>query len=158
MPQRLLLRRSLVMAAACAPVGAAAGGWVSLNAIGQGYELFWLASALGAASAGGLCWRVVAAARPGPARGAFAGFLAGVLGHWITWFLMLAGSWIAYQLTGSPVSSLGEPPADPLVAAWGAAAYSLFSLIVCGWLTAPGGAILGALLGKAQAKAAEGKA
>lgn len=143
-------RRSLVFGALCASVGLLVGILVSLGAEGDGYRWFFVAAALAAFGSGAALWRVLPerSARRRPAWGALAGALAGVVSHYLTWYLGYVGANLCFWLTGGCTSSLGEPPADLLLALSGAAGLTFFSLLIVGWLTAPIGAVLGWAFGR----------
>ena len=75
--------------------------------------------------------------------GATAGAVAGVVSHYLTWTLAFLGANLCFWLTGGCTGSLGDPPANLLVALTGAAAQTFLSLLIFGWLTVPIGAVLG---------------
>lgn len=147
-------RRSLTFGALCAGVGLLFGIFVFLQAEGEGYQWFVVAAALAAFVSGAALWRVL------PERvlhhrlrwGAVAGALAGLVSHYLTWYLQYLGAILCYWLTGGCTGSLGDSPANPLVALVGAAGFSFFSLIALGWLTVPIGAVLGWVFGFATQK------
>jgi len=143
-------RRSLVFGALCAGVGLVVGILVSLGAAGDGYRWFFVSAALAAFGSGAVLWRVLPErfARRRAAWGALAGALAGVVSHYLTWYLGYLGANLCFWLTGGCTGSLGDPPAGPLTALWGAAALTFFSLLIVGWLTAPIGAVLGWAFGR----------
>jgi hypothetical protein len=113
------------------------------NAVGEGWR--WMVPSSGASAfvVGALVWWALIARRssPRPARGAACGALVGVLSHPIAWYLVLVVHWL-----GDARSSLGEPPADPFTAVLGAATFSVWSLLLTGWLTVPVATLVGWLL------------
>lgn len=145
-------KRSLVFGALCAGVGLLFGILVFLPAEGEGYRWFFLATTLAAFASGATLWRVL------PERihshrlvwGALAGALAGLVSHYLAWYLAYLGANLCFWLTGGCTSSLGEPPANLLVAFVGAAGFTFFSLYIVGWLTVPIGAGLGLAFGSAS--------
>lgn len=143
-------RRSLVFGALCAIVGVLFGIYVFLNAAGEGYRWFFVAAALAAFGSGAALWRILPerSASRRPAWGALAGALAGVVSHYLTWYLSYLGANLCFWLTGKCTGSLGDPPANLLMALEGAAALTFFSLLALGWLTAPIGAVLGWAFGR----------
>lgn len=144
------VRRSLVFGALCAAVGLLFGILVSVTAEGAGYQWFFVPAVLAAFCSGAVLWRVLPEvfSRRRLVWGAFAGALAGVVSHYVTWYLGFLGFNLCFWLTGGCTSSLGEPPASLLQAFAGAAGLSFFSLLILGWLTAPIGAVLGWAFGR----------
>ena len=136
---------SQVFGAWCAVVGLLFGAFFSLQASGRGWAGLAVAAPLAAFLTGAVLWRLVAAraTERRALRGALAGGLAGIAAHFLTWYLWYAGMSLCHLLTGGCTDSLGQPPAGPLVAIAGAAGLTGFSLVVCGWVTAPVGALLG---------------
>jgi len=148
------LKHSLVMGAACGLVGLAVGLIVRSTATGEGYEAFPLYALVAGFLTGTAAWWLLVA-RPGAyrgRRGALAGALAGLVAHYVCWYLMILGSNICYWLWGGCVSSLGEPPVDPLYGLVGAATLSLVSLLLFGWLTISAGALIGFILTRRQGR------
>jgi hypothetical protein len=155
---RLLVkfRHSLPMGLICALVGGLAGLWVTTTATGDGYGVFIIAAPIAAFLTGMFSWWLLVA-RPGRRsllRGAAAGTLAALLGHFLCWYLILVGAYVWYQL-GGPWNAIGGPPGNPLVAIAAAGAYGAFSLLFIGWVTVPCGALLGGLLAVVQNRRVE---
>jgi hypothetical protein len=146
------VQHSLVMGALCGVVGLGVGIVVRVNATGGGYEAFPLYASLAALLTGTAAWWLLVAlpAAYRSLRGALAGALAGLVAHYVCWYLMILGSNVCYWLWGACVGSLGEPPVDPLYGLLGAAALSLGSLLLFGWLTVPAGGVLGFILARRQ--------
>ncbi len=142
---------SVIMGGVLALLGLFIGAHITITTIGAGYELFWLWAGLSAFICGAVFWRLLAAHKPGPVQGSLAGLLAGVVSHWLCWWLFITSAWVSHLFTGQ-LSSLGEPPMNPINALWGAAAFSFWSLIVAGWITAPAGAFTGWALGRVWRK------
>lgn len=145
-------RRSLLFGGLCAGVGLLFGIFVALGAEGDGYRWFFVAAALAAFVSGTALWRVLPERIPRHrlAWGALAGALAGLVSHYLTWYLAFVGANVCFWLTGGCTSSLGEPPANLLEAFAGAAGFTFFSLLIVGWLTVPIGAGLGLAFGFAS--------
>lgn len=141
------MSRSLQFGLLCALVGLAVGGYLSSSASGDGWGLFLACAPLAAFLTGfGLWCRLIERKRRTRLRaGILTGALAGTLAHYLCWYLMILSLYLEYLWLGT-TSSLGEPPMDPLQALLGAAAFSLFSLFLFGWLTIPAGALLGWLI------------
>lgn len=137
-----------MMGSLCGLAGIAIGGYVSLTAIGEGYELLPLFAGLAAFLTGAISWWLLLE-RPAKytlLRGGLAGTLAGLISHYLCWYLLILFRNICYWGWGGCTSSLGEPPVDPLNGLWGAAVLTLGSLLFFGWLTVPLGAVFGGML------------
>ncbi len=143
----------------CSAVGVACGLLVWQLATGSGYHLFWLYAGLAAFITAAGLWMAVmgllnrrreaAGRRPSMGLvGAIVGGLSGALAHPLCWFLQILAMYICFRTTGGCVSSLGEPPMDPLTALWASWGFSFFSLIFFGWITVPAGALIGFLHGR----------
>lgn len=95
-----------------------------------------------------LWWRFFSRGRPVTMlRGVGVGVLASLLAHPLAWLLAIVLAYIADQR-----GSLGEPVVNPLQGIPVALLYSLFSLVLVGWLTALLGAAGGGLLAYLQAR------
>jgi hypothetical protein len=87
-------------------------------------------------------WLMLRGAQPPtPLKGVLVGFIAGLLCHPATWYLVFLTAYLA-----GVTSSLGEPTIDPLGAILAAALYSLISLPTVGVITIPLSMALGALV------------
>jgi hypothetical protein len=128
-------------------IGALIGLYVSLNAIGSGYELLPFTAGLAAfGCTAGTWWLLLDRNRKYSLwRGALAGGLAGIFAHYVCWYLMILAQNICYWGWGGCVSSLGDPPANPLIGFGGALVFSLWSLLLFGWLTIPIGVLAGGI-------------
>jgi hypothetical protein len=148
------MRWSLLMGALCAPVGIAVGLFIAATATGAGYGTFWAWAGLAAfVTAAGTWWLIVEwHARHTVLRGMMAGFLAGILAHPVTWYLVLVEANLCYWLTDGCRSSLNEPPMNLAQAFSGALVFSFWSLLLFGIVTGPGGLIIGGLLGRLRGK------
>jgi hypothetical protein len=148
------LRWSLFMGALCAPVGIGIGLFIARTAHGEGYGTFWLWAGIAAFATGaGLWWLILERpARYTALRGMCAGFLAGILAHPITWYLMIFEANVCYWITDGCRGSLNAPPMNLAEAASGALVFSFWSLILFGIVTGPGGLVIGGLLGRLRGK------
>ncbi len=146
MNSRRWSRHGLIMAGACSGVGLACAALIVGSASGDGYEPFLFAAPAAAFATAALFWwwLLDRPANYTRARGAMAGALAGAVAHYMCWLMLMLGASAYHALTGELTGSLGDSPMGPLDAFWMAAVYSLFSLYICGWLTVPAGAIIGA--------------
>lgn len=135
------------MALACGLAGLAVGLVVRQIATADDYDIFPVYAVLAAALTGaGLWWLLVA--RRGlyrPVRGMLTGALAGIVAHYVCWYLAILAHNACYWLWGGCRGSLGEPPVDPLAGLAAAAMLTLGSLLLFGWLTVLLGAVIGGL-------------
>jgi hypothetical protein len=140
------------MAGACAGVGLAIAAWIVVNVSGDDYAPFLFAAPAAAFATAALFWwwLLDRPANYTRARGAVAGALAGAVAHYLCWLMLMLGTSAYHALTGGFTGSLGDAPMGPLDAFWMAAVYSLLSLYICGWLTVPAGAIIGAAVAHAR--------
>lgn len=148
-------RRALTFGALGGSVGLAFGGYIFLIAEGDGFRWFIGAAAIAAFLCSAALWRLLPerSERHRPAWGAAAGAVAGVVSHYFTWYFQYVSANVCYWFTGGCTSSLGEPPANLLIAVAGAAGFTFFSLLGFGWLTLLIGAGLGLFFGFASKKA-----
>ncbi|APV49379.1 hypothetical protein BWI17_06610 [Betaproteobacteria bacterium GR16-43] len=145
--------------AVCGVFGIACGIVVAIVALpNTDYRYFFVPAGVGAFLTGAFNWWLFIARKSklSVGRGILAGALAGIGGQYICWLLLLWGTWTAWKLGLYSTTSVG----DPLNALWGAAMFTAFSLFLMGWITVPGGAILGAsfaaLQRRLQARPANG--
>jgi hypothetical protein len=124
-------------------IGALIGVYISLNAVGSGYELLPFSAGLAAlVCTAGFWWLILDRNKKYTLlRGAYAGGLSGITAHYVCWYLMILAQNICYWGWRGCVSSLGDPPANPLLGLWGALIFSFWSLLLLGWLTVPVGAL-----------------
>lgn len=129
----------------CAVCGLLAGFVFSLDVVGEGWGWLPIPAALGAFLSGWLLWRLLPERLPKRRLtwGVIAGGAAGLVSHYVTWYLFIVGLNLCYRLTGGCVSSLGDPPAGPLGAFVAAAGFTFFSWLILGWITLLLGAALG---------------
>lgn len=112
-------RHALGFAVLCAAFGIVAGLVVwHLRGTSVGYEEFPVYSCAASFVAGGLAWRVVfrGGRPPAAARGAVAGVLAALLGHYLTFVVSIEIANVQYWVLGRKVLWTGEAPIDPLSA------------------------------------------
>jgi len=84
--------------------------------------------------------------------GAGIGILVSLLAHWLSWYFWMLCHYLCFVLTGGCRGSLGETPVNPVFALAGALVFTAWSLVLLGWITAPAGALLGALCAGRVAK------
>jgi hypothetical protein len=142
------LQGTLTIGTLCGLAGTLIGWLVSQSAIGEGYEVFPIFTGLAAfITSAGLWWVMLAKnGKYSFLRGAAAGGLAGILSHYVCWYLLMLSYNLCFWLFGGCRSSLGEPPEDPISALWGAIVLSVGSLLFGGWLTIPIGIAAGGIL------------
>jgi len=71
------------------------------------------------------------------------GAFGGVVSHYVCWYIHFVFAYLGYEMFGFYESSLGEGPANPVQALLGAFAFSMFSLLIFGWVTVSAGAWVG---------------
>ena len=140
------------MGALCCPLGILIGVFIALLATGDGYRLFPVYGGTAAFITAAFFWWLIVLRRDAFRRipGGIAGALSGIVAHYICWYIQIISANICYWIFGGCRSSLGEPPVDLLDGFWGALGLSFFSLLFWGWITAPLGALIGALLAPRQ--------
>lgn len=129
----------------CLIFGTLIGITVAYTSQGSGYELFPVYAGISSfLTAFVLFWFFCT--RTGDFsvwKGAGAGALSGFLAHYFSWYLMLAGQNVCFHIFKGCRSSLGEPPMNMLYGIFGVLPLTFFSLMLLGWVTVPGGAVLG---------------
>ena len=86
--------------------------------------------------------------------GVCTGGTAGIISHWVCWYLEFLTANACYWLTEGCVSSLGEPPANLIESLLGATVMSIVSLLWFGPLTISLGALFGGILASVQSRTA----
>jgi len=147
-----VLRETRLIGALCATVGVISAVTLMAWSSGSGYEMFLLAAPLSAYLTGALCWwwLLLRNERHGIGRAMLAGALAGLIAHYPCWLILMFGMRTCYLLGGTCTGSLNEAPMTFLEAIPMAGLYSGFSLLFLGWITVPGGAMVGWLAAKLQ--------
>ncbi|NDY57985.1 hypothetical protein G3N56_14715 [Desulfovibrio sulfodismutans] len=140
-----LSRRSLAMAAACAPAGLVVGAFADSLASPGPAQTMWIYGAAAAFATGYVVWRSMVAARPGLFRGAVAGAAVGVAAPAVCSVFISAVEGVQGILAGMPAGPGLLFKSLAIAAGMGA-----FSLFYAGWATVPAGALLGAVLGALQ--------
>lgn len=130
-------------------------GILAVNvATGEGYAWLVLTNPIAGFISGSILWWLFVGLRD--RRGflfpVIAGGLAGSVGHFINWYLLLIGASVCNLISGGCTGTLGESPMNPLQALAGAALYGGISLVFIGWFTIPAGIIIGILLAYLQGK------
>lgn len=108
------------MGLACVPIGALVGTWAAVSAIGSGYAAFALCAPVASFISGSLAWWLLVArsCSHSRARGALAGGVAAIVGHYICWYLVLVANFVS-QSARSTTLSPGQQVPNPLEAiAW----------------------------------------
>ncbi len=147
---------SLCMGCGCSIVGLICGLLVSKDAIGNGWNSFLTYATGSAFLTGYVAWWTLIEKRPnlfvkveGKVRsGVFVGAIAGFVGHYICWYAFFLSRSICYWLTGGCLSSLKEPPLNPIYAIVCVLPFTLWSLLFFGLITVPAGALFGAVIAK----------
>ena len=116
------------------------GFFAVAGAEGEGWMVLVVPAGLSAFLVGAGLWRLLVVTRQRIRwwHGTLTGALTGLLAHPVCWYLM-----ILYLYLSDTKSSLGEDTLGPLDGVGGAFAFSFWSLLLFGWLTAPVGAIIG---------------
>ncbi len=129
----------------CLVFGTLIGITVAYTSQGSGYELFPVYSGISAFLTGSSAYWFFCT-RTGDFstwNGFFAGASAGLIAHYLSWYLMLIGQNVCYHFLGGCRSSLNEPPMNLAYGLFGVFPLTFFSLLLLGWVTVPGGAVLG---------------
>lgn len=152
------LKRTVLFASLCTPVGVGVGVYLKLTSIGD-YSEFPYYSGLAAFLAPAAIWYLMIERNKkiGIGRGVGAGILGAALSHFVCWYLMIIGANIEYWVLGRQVGSLPGPPMNPLEGVLGAFTYSMLSFLFLGWVTLPAGGLLGGLCGNLFRKAVMGE-
>lgn len=149
---------SLVMGACCAVVGLLASIAIVLLATGTGYEVMLFTAPMAAFLTGSVFWWIFRARQGsyGVRGGAVTGAAAGIVAHFVCWYLTILGASVCFITTGGCTDSLGGAPVDPLFGLIGATILSVVSLLFAGWFTVPVGALIGGALAHLQGRASRG--
>lgn len=129
-----------------AVIGLVIGTYIAITALGDSYFVFAIAAPIAAFLTGGLIWKLIVKEHLTRIRILIAGVLTGTISHYITFVLLGITMNICYWTTGACTGSLGDPPASILLMVGGAFAFSFFSLMFFGWLTAPTSVAIGMIL------------
>jgi hypothetical protein len=87
--------------------------------------------------------------KPGTMRGAAAGLAIGVLAHPVTWYVLICWNWMLAGLSLRHPSAAGDP-LNPVTGVLGALVFSVWSIVIVGWITVPAGALVGTLVARLQ--------
>ncbi len=129
-------------------IGLIIGLYISITAIGDGYDVFPIAIPLVAFITGGLLWNRIVKDKFDSTKIVITGLLTGALSHYLTFVLISIGNNICYWTTGGCTGTLGAPPASILSMLGGALVFSFFSLLFFGWITVPYSILVGLLIKK----------
>jgi hypothetical protein len=144
--------------AACTGFAAA---WLSINVFLQQLNtvppdmfMFYVAAPLSALLVGPYFWwrLLIKVDRLSLKRGIFAGVLASVIAHPLTWFFAMPFTYLAGMRTIAYGSILDNPLTNPLELFGGSLVYALFSLLLVGWITTLVGAAGGGLIAFLQTR------
>ncbi len=133
-------------------IGLVIGVYIAITATGNGYSVFGIAAPIAAFITGGLFWKLIVKQNWDSIRIFIAGLLTGIISHYITFLLLGVGMNICYWTTGECTSSLGDPPGSILSMLTDGLAFSFFSLMFFGWITAPSSVIIGLILKRFENK------
>lgn len=124
------------------------GLYVSSNATGDGYFNMVIVAPLAAFLTALIFWKwLIKPDGPmGVGRVVLVGLLTGTVSHYVAFVLMSIGMNICFWTTGGCTGSLGDPPASIFMMLGAAFAYSFFSLLFVGWVSAPASVVIGLLL------------
>ncbi len=103
--------RSLLMGILCCPVGVAVGIYISWNAVGKGWQLFYVHAGMATFLTSTALWRLLIERKNARSvgRGIVAGALSGCLAHYVCWYLQLLVIYFSYWfwvVPGLPLVSL----------------------------------------------------
>ena len=127
-------------------IGLIVGLYIAITAIGDGYYVLPIAAPLAAFIVGGLLWTKIVKDGYGSTKIIITGLLTGTVSHYVTFVLLSIGMNVCYWTTGECTGTLGDPPASILTMLGGAFAFSFFSLLFLGWITAPYSILIGLLI------------
>lgn len=119
------------------------------TAAGSDWQVMIGASTVAAAVIGVLIWTIVQAIVPrlNVLHGIAAGLVVGLVAHYPAWYFAT----LYFFFTGAR-SSLGEATLNPVDGLGGSLIFTLASLFLTGWITAPVGAVAGAALALFQSR------
>jgi hypothetical protein len=126
-------------------MGLVVGLHVWRTAGGDGYEVFALSAPIAVFIVGYLCWKIIVKELDFISI-VIAGSITGTVSHYLIFLFISIGMNVCYWTTGGCTGSLGDAPAGIIEMISGSAAFSFFSLLFYGWITAPGAIILGLIL------------
>jgi hypothetical protein len=127
-------------------IGLIVGLYIAITATGDGYYVFPIAAPLAAFIVGGFLWKKIVKDEFDSIKIIITGLLTGTVSHYVTFVLLSIGMNLCYWTTGECTGSLGDPPASILSMLGGAFAFSFFSLLFFGWITAPYSIVVGLII------------
>lgn len=144
------LYHPIIMGLLCSSVGVVVGlylfNFMGANQYNDGWKNhFYIFAGIAAFITSAFFWWLLIERKQSKsiAKATWTGFLSGLVAHYVCWYLLLLAANFSYWILGTGGSSLGEPPIDPLNALWMIIVYCFFSWVICGWITAPAGALIG---------------
>lgn len=143
------------MGGGCSIVGFLCGLYIQNVSISDDYSYFWLLAMISAFLTGStIWWKLIEKAGPKSIvrgaswiRGAIVGALAGVMGHYVCWYLVIVFFSFNNLFNGISADVMSRPPLSLLTALIGALTFTPFSLVFVGFITIPAGALIGGIIG-----------
>lgn len=109
--------------------------------LGVDYSMFYISAPAAAYLTGMAVWRLFVNKTYSRVRMISAGFVSGIISHYVCWLFTNICFSICYYLTGGCTDSFGNPPSHITEQFSGSFYLSLLSLWFAGWLTIPAGII-----------------
>lgn len=121
-------------------IGIIVGIWVSISAISEDYEYFYIYSGISGFITGNLLARYIIERKNRFNHGSYiiVAVLTGLISHWLCWYLITLELNFRYWILNEDFFS---QPIDPLLGIFGVFALCLWSWIFVGWATVLGGII-----------------
>ncbi len=131
----------------CCPIGISIGIYISISAIGSGYELFPLYAGFASFLTPFGFWYILIETHRTYriSLGIAAGILSGIISHYVCWYMLIASANIQHYFFNSFQSSLGDPPMNFIEGFSGSLGLTYFSLLFFGWITIPTGGTIGGI-------------
>jgi hypothetical protein len=135
--ERSQVKRTLLIATIASVVGMGIGFVITGDALGAGYDYFYLYAGSAAFMTSAFFWWWLLERNKGfkIINALLAGLLSGSLSHYVCWYLLFIALNYQHWFFKNGYSSLGEPPANLIEAIVGAAVLSVWSLVLFGWIT-----------------------
>ena len=141
------LKRSFYMGLFCCPIGILIGIYISISAIGSGYDWFPFYAGLASFLTPLGFWIILIETHRTYriSLGIAVGILSGIISHYVCWYLWIISANVQHLFFDSFHSSLGDPPMNLIEGFTGSLGLTYFSLLFFGWLTIPAGGIIGGI-------------